>query len=75
MDLEVDIHSSWRCLPSVYSHVDMEDKGTIQTSMFALKTALMSEDFPEPLCDQEWYRFDIGLVRRRVNVPFPPQES
>ena len=34
------------------------------------KTVLMSDDFPEPLCDQEWHQFDLSLAElHRITSP------
>ena len=39
--------------------------------MSTLKVALMSEDFPEPLCDYEWY-YQIDLSFSCVTCTYLP---
>ena len=51
------------------------DRDWLRTNMFTLKTVLMSEDLPEPFCDQERDQSDLELAELYMAVPSPPRES
>ena len=47
----------------------------LRTDMSTLKTVLMSEDLPEPFCDQERDRFNLDSTELCTDVLSPLRES